>query len=228
MIEPEQDRTGERIAKLLARAGVASRREIERMIAEGRVALNGAILDTPATLLPSLHGVTVDGTPVKVGRGPAGLLTATVPANSKGRLELTFTPPGLTAGLGAAGLGDLGQHFPDTDPSFAGADSLDLLRRVVTDVTDAGWTIGNADCSVVCDAPRLAPMRAQMQERLAAALGAPVAVKGRRPEGLGALGRGEGVAAIATALLLPASQTGRSVPKTATRRVESEDSPSAG
>jgi 2-C-methyl-D-erythritol 2,4-cyclodiphosphate synthase len=103
--------------------------------------------------------------------------------------------------LGAAGLGDLGQRFPDTDPAFADADSLELLRRVVVDVSAAGWTIGNADCSVVCDTPRLAPMRAQMQERLAAALGAPVAVKGRRPEGLGALGRGEGVVCLAAVVI---------------------------
>ena len=103
--------------------------------------------------------------------------------------------------LGAAGLGDIGQHFPDTDPALAGADSVALLRQVVTDVTAGGWSIGNADCSVVCDAPRLAPMRDEMQDRLSAALGAPVSVKGRRPEGLGALGRGEGVACFAAVVL---------------------------
>ncbi|MBA3604877.1 MAG: 2-C-methyl-D-erythritol 2,4-cyclodiphosphate synthase, partial [Acidimicrobiia bacterium] len=59
--------------------------------------------------------------------------------------------------LGAAGLGDIGSHFPDTDPAFAGADSVELLRRVGDDVRAAGWSVGNADCSIVCDAPRLAP-----------------------------------------------------------------------
>ena len=103
--------------------------------------------------------------------------------------------------LGAAGLGDIGQHFPDTDPAFADADSVELLRRVVRDVAGEGWSIGNADCSVVCEAPRLAPMRDEMQARLGAALGAPVSVKGRRPEGLGALGRGEGLACFAAVVL---------------------------
>lgn len=103
--------------------------------------------------------------------------------------------------LGAAGLGDLGQRFPDTDESFAGADSLSLLRDVATSVAGDGWTIGNADCSVVCESPRLSPMRNDMQHRLSEALGAPVTVKGRRPEGLGALGRGEGVACFASVVL---------------------------
>ena len=104
--------------------------------------------------------------------------------------------------LGAAGLGDIGQQFPDTDPAWAGADSVGLLRRVTDLVTGLGWKIGNADCSVVCEWPRLAPMREQMQERLSAAVGAPVTVKGRRPEGLGSLGRGEGIVCLASAVLL--------------------------
>ena len=61
--------------------------------------------------------------------------------------------------LGAAGLGDIGQHFPDTDPALAGADSLDLLRRAVADVRAAGWEPGNVDCTVVLEAPKLAPRR---------------------------------------------------------------------
>ncbi len=103
--------------------------------------------------------------------------------------------------LGAAGLPDLGQQFPDTDPALAGADSIELLRRVGALVAAAGWRGGNADCSVVCEAPRLAPRRDEMQRRLSAAVGAPVTVKGRRPEGLGALGRGEGVVCFASAVL---------------------------
>ncbi len=107
--------------------------------------------------------------------------------------------------LGAAGLGDIGQHFPDTDPAFAGADSIELLRQVAVEVIEAGWSIGNADCSVICEQPKLAPMRDEMEARLAAAVGAPVSVKGRRPEQLGALGRGEGVAVFAVAVLVRGS-----------------------
>jgi len=103
--------------------------------------------------------------------------------------------------LGAAGLGDIGQHFPDSDDSLAGADSIELLRRVAGMVNEAGWSIGNADCSVVCESPRLAPMREKMQQRLSDAAGAPVTVKGRRPEGLGAIGRGEGVLCFASAVI---------------------------
>lgn len=103
--------------------------------------------------------------------------------------------------LGAAALGDIGQRFPDTDPALAGMDSLELLRQVAGAVRAAGWTVGNVDCSVVCEAPRLAPMRDEMQSRLTAATGAPVTVKGRRPEQLGALGRGEGIACFAVAVL---------------------------
>ncbi|MET0143988.1 MAG: 2-C-methyl-D-erythritol 2,4-cyclodiphosphate synthase [Ilumatobacteraceae bacterium] len=104
--------------------------------------------------------------------------------------------------LGAAGLGDIGQRFPDTDPAFAGADSLVLLRDVATAIAADGWTIGNADCSVICEQPRLAPMRDEMQARLSDVIGAPVSVKGRRPEGLGALGRREGIACFAVAVLV--------------------------
>jgi 2-C-methyl-D-erythritol 2,4-cyclodiphosphate synthase len=103
--------------------------------------------------------------------------------------------------LGAAGLGDIGQHFPDTDPDFAGADSLDLLRRAVVDVVASGWTPGNVDCTVILDAPKLAPRRDEVQARLSDAVGAPVTVKAKRPEGIGALGRGAGIACFAVALV---------------------------
>jgi 2-C-methyl-D-erythritol 2,4-cyclodiphosphate synthase len=107
--------------------------------------------------------------------------------------------------LGAAGLGDIGSHFPDTDPIWAGADSVGLLRTVAGQVRDAGWAPGNVDCAVVLDTPKLAPNRQAMQARLSAAVGADVTVKAKRTEGLGALGRGEGVACWAVALvdLLP-------------------------
>jgi 2-C-methyl-D-erythritol 2,4-cyclodiphosphate synthase len=103
--------------------------------------------------------------------------------------------------LGAAGLGDLGDHFPDSDPAWAGTDSLGLLGRVVSQVHVGGWHPANVDCVVVLEAPRLAPHRSTMQERLGAVVGAPVSVKATTMEGLGALGRGEGVACWAVALV---------------------------
>jgi 2-C-methyl-D-erythritol 2,4-cyclodiphosphate synthase len=103
--------------------------------------------------------------------------------------------------LGAAGLGDLGQHFPDSDPAWAGADSLRILAAVAAMVREAGWEIGNVDASVVCEVPKLAPRRDEMQRNLSDAAMAPVTVKGRRAEGLGALGRQEGVACWAVAIV---------------------------
>jgi 2-C-methyl-D-erythritol 2,4-cyclodiphosphate synthase len=103
--------------------------------------------------------------------------------------------------LGAAGLGDLGGCFPDTDPQWSGADSMRLLERVVADVRAAGWQPVNVDCAVLLEAPRLAPHREQMHERLGAVVGADVTVKAKRPEGLGALGRSEGIACWAVALV---------------------------
>jgi 2-C-methyl-D-erythritol 2,4-cyclodiphosphate synthase len=103
--------------------------------------------------------------------------------------------------LSGAGLGDIGQHFPDTDPAWAGADSIGILTEACRKVRDAGWVPSNVDCTVVADEPKLAPHRREMEVRLSAAVGAPVAVKGRRSEGLGAVGRGEGLLCWAVALL---------------------------
>ena len=103
--------------------------------------------------------------------------------------------------LGACGLGDLGEHFPDTDPAWAGADSLSILAGVVGLAREGGWTVGNVDCTVVLEAPRLAPHRAEMIRRLGDVLHADVSVKATRAEGLGAIGRGEGVACWAVALV---------------------------
>jgi 2-C-methyl-D-erythritol 2,4-cyclodiphosphate synthase len=103
--------------------------------------------------------------------------------------------------LGAAGLGDLGDRYPDTDERWAGADSMALLAAVVADVRDAGWVVGNVDCAVVAESPRLAPHLAEMRQRLTDVVGGPVAVKPKRAEGLGPIGRGEGVACWAVALL---------------------------
>jgi 2-C-methyl-D-erythritol 2,4-cyclodiphosphate synthase len=103
--------------------------------------------------------------------------------------------------LGAAGLGDIGTHFPDTDSRWRGADSLTLLGHVVGLVQAEGWSIGNVDTTVVLEAPKLAPHKGAMEERLTGVVGAPVSVKAKRAEGLGALGRGEGAACFAVALL---------------------------
>jgi 2-C-methyl-D-erythritol 2,4-cyclodiphosphate synthase len=103
--------------------------------------------------------------------------------------------------LGAAGLGDLGTLFPATDQAYAGADSMQLLADVVGRVR-AGWEIGNVDASVVLETPKLAPHRAEMEARLSAVVGAPVTVKPKRAETLGAIGRREGVACFAVALVV--------------------------
>jgi 2-C-methyl-D-erythritol 2,4-cyclodiphosphate synthase len=104
--------------------------------------------------------------------------------------------------LGAAGLGDIGTMFPASDPGLAGADSMVLLARVAAVVT-ADHEIGNVDVSVILETPRLAPHRAAMETRLSEVVGAPVTVKPKRAEGLGALGRREGVACMAVALVTP-------------------------
>ena len=103
--------------------------------------------------------------------------------------------------LGAAGLGDLGSYFPDTDERWRGADSITLLAEVMRLVVEAGWWPVNVDCSVVAERPKLAPRRTEMQDVLSAVVGAPVTVKGRRAEGIGGLGRAEGIACLASALI---------------------------
>lgn len=103
--------------------------------------------------------------------------------------------------LSAAGLGDIGVLFPDTDAKWAGADSLGLLADAVARLDEAGWQVVNADCTVVAETPRIAPQRNEMQAQLSGVVSAPVTVKGKRAEGLGALGRGEGLACWAVALI---------------------------
>jgi 2-C-methyl-D-erythritol 2,4-cyclodiphosphate synthase len=103
--------------------------------------------------------------------------------------------------LGAAGLGDLGAHFPDTDERWRGADSLTLLGRCASLAAADGWRLVNADCTVVAEEPKLAPARAEMIGLLSVAAGGPVHVKATRPEGLGSLGRLEGIGCVAVALL---------------------------
>ncbi|ERS87685.1 2-C-methyl-D-erythritol 2,4-cyclodiphosphate synthase [Halomonas sp. PBN3] len=108
--------------------------------------------------------------------------------------------------LGACALGDIGRHFPDTDPAWKGADSRDLLRRVVALVREAGYRVGNLDATLMAQAPKMAPhvgaMAANIADDLGLARGA-VNVKATTTERLGFTGRGEGIAAEAVALLLP-------------------------
>ncbi len=131
-----------------------------------------------------LGGVTVD-----FDRGLAGHSDADVLSHAVGE-----------ALLGALALGDLGRHFPDTDPRYRGIASLRLLRNVVDLVTARGGRLVNVDATVLAQAPRLAALLPEMAERLAETLGLEVdrvSVKAKSPEGLGLVGRQEGIAAMA-------------------------------
>ena len=112
----------------------------------------------------------------------------------------------MDALLGAAGLGDIGRHFPDSDPAYAGADSLVLLAAVMEKLAAAGWQVGNVDATIIAQRPRLAGYLPQMTLNLARVMGVPagqVNVKATTEEGLGFTGAGEGIAAQAVVLLLP-------------------------
>ncbi len=142
----------------------------------------------------------VDGRPLVLGgvvvpfeRGLAGHSDADV-----------LTHAVCDAVLSAAGLGDLGRHFPASDPRWAGAHSLSFCRQAVALAGEAGWTIGNVAATVVCDRPRLGTYLPAMTAALAAALGVDpgqVQVTAKAAEGLGFTGRGDGIAAIAVCLL---------------------------
>jgi 2-C-methyl-D-erythritol 2,4-cyclodiphosphate synthase len=108
----------------------------------------------------------------------------------------------IDALLGAAGLGDIGEHFPDSDERFKDADSIELLRTTVALISQGGFSIVNIDASVMIERPRVGPFREQIRESLAAALGidaAAVNVKATTGEGMGFVGRQEGAAALAIA-----------------------------
>jgi len=110
----------------------------------------------------------------------------------------------IDALFGAAGLGDIGQHFPPDDPRWEAASSLDLLARTLALVREAGFEVGNVDATVIAERPRLAPHLAAMRERIAEVLGidaARVNVKATTNEGIDAIGRGEGIAAMAVAVV---------------------------
>ena len=143
-----------------------------------------AFSDDPARALV-LGGVTFPGE-----RGLVGHSDADVVAHAC-----------IDALLGAAGMGDIGMMFPDVDPALAGADSVELLRQASAAARGNGWRLANIACTVVLDRPRLIDVKDQMEANLGAAAGAPVTVSGRRTEGVGSLGRGEGVVAWAVALV---------------------------
>jgi len=104
--------------------------------------------------------------------------------------------------LGAAGAGDIGTHFPPSDERWKDADSIELLRTIAASLEG---TVVNVDATVICERPAIGPHRAAIEERLGSALGAPVSVKATTNEGLGAIGREEGIAAIAVASYEPAA-----------------------
>ncbi len=133
--------------------------------------------------------LVLGGVTVEFDRGLAGHSDADVLSHAVGE-----------ALLGALALGDLGRHFPDTDPRYRGISSLTLLRHVVELVTRRGGRLVNVDATVLAEAPRLAPLLPEMAKRLADVLGLEidrVSVKAKSPEGLGLLGRQEGMAAMA-------------------------------
>ncbi len=107
----------------------------------------------------------------------------------------------IDALLGAADLGDIGSHFPDTDPRFAGADSYVLLESVAGEIKAAGWKIGNIDATVICERPKIGPRKAEIKARLENALGCTVSVKGKTNEKMDDVGAGIGIEVHAVALL---------------------------
>jgi len=134
---------------------------------------------------------------------PAGLL-----GHSDGDVVLHAVAEAI---LGAAALGDLGEHFPDTEPRWRDADSADILRAVVAMARQRRLAVRNADVNVIAERPRLGERKAQMRRRIAALLGVPesrVSVKARTAEGLGPVGRGEAIEAQAVVLMQEAGPAG--------------------
>jgi 2-C-methyl-D-erythritol 2,4-cyclodiphosphate synthase len=157
-------------------------------MSEQRVGIGYDTHRTSAVRTLVLGGVELPGTPGLHGFSDSDVLAHAV----------------IDAVLGAAALGDIGRHFPDTDPQYENADSIELLREVAARAAAEGWRVVNVDATVIAEEPRIAPYAAEMAARLADALGVEaghVSVKGTTNEGLGFIGRGEGIGTIAVALL---------------------------
>jgi len=170
-------------------------------VAEGRPRQAGGLVPSLRVgqgfdLHPLVEGrpLVLGGVVVPFGRGLAGHSDADV-----------VTHAVCDALLSAGGLGDLGRHFPPSDPRWAGADSLSFCRHAAALAGEAGWAVGNLAVTVVCDRPRLGPYLPAMTAALAAALGVDpgqVQVTAKAAEGLGFAGRGDGIAALAVCLLV--------------------------
>ena len=158
----------------------------------GHAGSGRASTSTRSPTAPTTPGRSSSAASTFDGETPAWSATAT---------PTSWPTPVADALLGAAGLGDIGQHFPDTDPAWAGADSVDLLPRWPRRVAGGGLAAGQRRLHRGRRAAQAGARRAEMQERLTDAVGAPVTVKGNRAEGLGALGRAEGIACFAVALV---------------------------
>ena len=140
--------------------------------------------------MQKIGGVAIPGCPKLNGHSDADVLIHAV----------------IDALLGAAALGDIGSHFPDTDPRWRNANSAVLLCSVAKEIGDAGYAVGNVDATVICERPRIGPYVDAIRARMAALLDVPVSsvsVKGKTNEGMDAIGAGMGIAVHAVALLVP-------------------------
>ena len=179
-------------------AGDMARRSSERMARYGGNAEMEALMRIGTGF--DVHGIAADrklilgGVEIPCGWGLAGHSDADVLIHAL-----------MDAILGAAALGDIGKHFPDTDPEYEGISSLELLKRVTALADAQGYALGNADITVICQRPKLADYIEKMRRNIASSIGVPtdrISVKATTTEKLGFTGRGEGIAAEAVCLLV--------------------------